>query len=89
MMYARRVLSIRTTGGVVARKVSTAICGRRGALFPAAAASVVLDRRLPTTSTHVTAAASFSTKPLIQHDMFCRQCEQTQDHHACVSVGVW
>ncbi|GKY90525.1 hypothetical protein MPSEU_000026200 [Mayamaea pseudoterrestris] len=41
----------------------------------------------------VTQAQSFSTapatsEPLIQQPMFCRQCEQTQDHVACTSMGV-
>jgi len=28
------------------------------------------------------------THAVVNPDMFCRQCEQTKDHYACVTVGV-
>mmetsp|Transcript_2859 Transcript_2859/g.6302 ORF Transcript_2859/g.6302 Transcript_2859/m.6302 type:complete len:650 (-) Transcript_2859:3218-5167(-) len=44
-----------------------------------------------TTAAAAAAASSFSTASadtISNPDMFCRQCEQTQDHKACVTVGV-
>jgi hydroxylamine reductase len=47
-----------------------------------------------TSSALRTVAVAFSTAPMMDAktvanpDMFCRQCEQTKDHHACVTVGV-
>lgn len=44
-----------------------------------------------------TVSVAFSTAPVVSTvtnqsianpDMFCRQCEQTKDHYACVTVGV-
>ena len=33
-------------------------------------------------------ATTTTTSSIANPDMFCRQCEQTKDHHACVTVGV-
>ena len=60
--------------------------------FPAAAATAV-----PSSHQLASSSAPFSTAPAVKHvdshtvvnpDMFCRQCEQTSDHYACVTVGV-
>jgi hydroxylamine reductase len=39
-------------------------------------------------STATATAAADTTKSVSQPAMFCRQCEQTADHYACVTTGV-
>jgi hydroxylamine reductase len=38
--------------------------------------------------TFSTATSTASSRKVSQPAMFCRQCEQTSDHYACVNVGV-
>lgn len=70
-------------------------------MFLRQSAATLLKRRVPVamrssilTATRVNLAAItvsqrfLSAQPAVDHAMFCRQCEQTSDHIACVTLGV-
>ena len=84
MMLQRRLASY-TIPRAAARSSSISVARRsivlaNNATKPETAPSPLLHRSF--------SDASIQKKEVKNPDMMCRQCEQTQDHFACTTVGV-
>jgi hydroxylamine reductase len=57
-------------------------------LPPAVGATMMIASSSPWSSSTRTFSTAPAKNTVSKPDMFCRQCEQTQDHTACITVGV-
>ena len=82
---------------IVARKAlplvtrNAARVGKKSSMLmrPHVGSLSMLGQRATTTAmSFLSTAAAADGKTVTNPDMFCRQCEQTQDHFACTTVGV-
>lgn len=91
VMFTRlAVRGLTRNNSALAAFTTRTVASRRAATSTVSAAARAHGRNaLPAFSTALSSSRSFSTAPSIsQPDMFCRQCEQTNDHVACTTVGV-
>lgn len=75
------MLSLRSTVHRAFTRAAAASCMTKRSI------AIAARRQVAPPLSSIPSRRLFSTK--VSHpDMFCRQCEQTADHHACVTVGI-